>query len=99
MIRIFVREENYAKKGRGRWKEVPNGPFPITPEQLAEARRRYQAEWSVCPDLSGIKVSPQTTARAILRDIVPNISDFDAGMIGFAVSNDFVKTEPDIESC
>ena len=76
---------------RRRWTEVPNGPFPISREQLAEARRLYQAEWAACPDLSGVKVSPQTTARALLRQVAPALSDFDAGMLGFAVSNDRIR--------
>jgi hypothetical protein len=86
VIRIDVFDQ-----ARRRWTNVPNGPFPITREQLDEARRRYRAEWDVCPDLSGVKVAPQTTARAILKDVAPALSDFDAGMIGFAVSNDRVR--------
>lgn len=82
MIEIFVNRQR-----------VPNGPFPITQQQLDEARRRYREEWAATPDLTGVRVSPQTTARAILREVVPGISDFDAGMIGFAVSADKVRTE------
>lgn len=88
MIHIQVFDQT-----RKRWTEIPNGPFPITTEQLAEARRRYKAEWDACTDpLSGVRMSPQTTARAILRDVVPTLSDFDAGMVGFAVSNDHAMT-------
>ena len=73
---------------------MPNGPFPITREQLDEARRQYKAEWDACSDpLSGIKMSPQTAARDILKNVAPKLSDFDKGMIGFAVSNDRVKVE------
>jgi len=82
MIHIFVNRER-----------VPNGPFPITPAQLVEARRLYREEWNRTPDLSGVRVSPQTTSRAILRDVVPTLSDFDAGMIGFAVASDNVYVE------
>ena len=82
MLELFVNKQR-----------VPNGPFPITREQLIEARKRYREEWARTPDLTGVKVSPQTTARAILRDIVPTLSDFDAGMIGFAVSADKVRVE------
>ena len=89
----FVRIEVFDQTRR-RWAEIPNGPFPITEDALQEARRRYQAEWAVCPDLSGVKVSPQTTARALLRDVCPGLSDFDAGMLGFAVSNDRVRVRP-----
>lgn len=89
MLRVHVFDQT-----RRRWAEVPNGPFPITQEQLDKARRCYKAEWDACTDpLSGIKMSPQTTARAILHEVVPNLSDFDAGMLGFAVSNDRVRTE------
>jgi hypothetical protein len=82
MVEIFVNRER-----------IPNGPFPITREQLEEARRLYREEWARTPDLTGVRVSPQTTARALLRDIVPALSDFDAGMIGFAVSADKVRVE------
>jgi hypothetical protein len=87
VIRIQVFDQT-----RRRWTEIPNGPFPLTTEQLQEARRRYKAEWDACTDpLSGVRMSPQTTARAILHDVVPTLSDFDAGMVGFAVSNDRVE--------
>jgi hypothetical protein len=76
---------------RRRWTAIPNGPFPISEAALHEARRRYQAEWAVCPELTGVKVSPQTTARALLREVAPHLSDFDAGMLGFAVSNDRMR--------
>jgi len=88
MIRIHVFDQTQR-----RWTEVPNGPFPIASADLLEARRLYAAEWAVCPDLSGVKVSPQTTARALLRQVCPTLSDFDAGMIGFAVSNDRIRIE------
>lgn len=89
MIRITVFDQT-----RRRWVDIPNGPFPITTEQLAEARRLYQAEWDACTDpLAGVKMSPQTTARALLHQVCPTLSDFDAGMIGFAVSNDRIRTE------
>jgi hypothetical protein len=87
-LRIHVFDQT-----RRRWTEIPNGPFPITREQLDEARRLYQAEWAICPDLSGVKMSPQTTARALLHQVAPQLDDFDAGMIGFAVSNDRVRVE------
>jgi hypothetical protein len=76
-----------------RWTVVENGPFPITQDQLMEARRRYEAEWYACDDLSGVKMSPQTTARAILHEVAPQLSDFDAMMIGFAVSNPRIRME------
>lgn len=93
MLRIYVLDKQYYR--RGRWTEVPNGPFPITLAQLDEARQLYKAEWDACMDpLSGIKQSPQTAARDILKQVAPYLSDFDRGMIGFAVSNDKIRTEP-----
>lgn len=88
MIRIFV------KPPRSQWQEIPNGPFPISLEQLTEARRLYKAEWDATTDpLAGVHMSPQTTARDILKQVAPSLSDFDRGMIGFAVSNDRVRIE------
>lgn len=92
MIRIHVYDRQLT---RPEWREIPNGPFPLTEEQLMEARRRFQAELAVCPDLSGAKISPQTACRAILKEVVPTLSDFDAAMVGFAVSNDKVRVEED----
>jgi len=74
-----------------RWTLLDNGPFPITEDQLGEARRRFQDELAACPDLSGVKMSPQTTARAILHEVAPLLSDFDAMMLGFAVSTDRIR--------
>lgn len=89
MLHIFVFDAT-----RRRWTQVPNGPFPISRAQLDEARKRYQAEWDACTDpLSGVKMSPQTTARDILNDVAPTLSAFDRGMIGFAVSNNRIRTE------
>lgn len=86
-LRLFIR---FAK--RQPWQEIQNGPFPVTAEQLTEARRRYQDEVSACFDpFAGIRMSPQTSAREIVRDVAPDLSDFDAGMIGLAVCAPFVR--------
>ena len=73
------------------WRELENGPFPITREQLDEARHRYAAEWAEAGPFSGPRVAPQTTARAILREVAPHLTDFDAMMLGFAVSNNQIR--------
>jgi hypothetical protein len=92
MIRIRVKDE-----ATRRWVDVPNGPFPVTREQLDEARRQFRAEWVAANadanPLAGIRLSPQTTARDILKKVAPHISDFDRGMIGFAVSNPKIAVE------
>lgn len=89
MIRVTVFDQ-----ARRRWIDVPNGPFPITPAQLEEARRLYKAEWDATTDpLAGVHMSPQTTARDILKQVAPQLSDFDAVMLGFAVSNDRVRIQ------
>jgi len=90
MIRIFVYDRQF---NRPEWREIPNGPFPLTEEQLTVARQAFAAELAVCPDLTGVKMSPQTAARDLLKQAAPQLSDFDAAMIGFAVSNDRVRVE------
>ncbi len=90
-LRVWVREGP-----RGPWKEIPNGPFPITRAQLEAARTRFAAEYEKCSPLEGARVAPQTTARAILRDVVPTLKDFDALMLGFAVTNPKMKTEEQV---
>jgi hypothetical protein len=92
MLRIHVFDST-----KRRWVEIPNGPFPITPEQMNEARRRYTEEWNRCAPLEGVRMSPQTTARDILKDVAPHLNDFDRGMLGFAVSNNRVQYEPELE--
>lgn len=86
MIRIWT-----SSAPRAKFEEIPNGPFPITREQLDEARRRYREEWNKCKPLEGVRISPQTAARDILQEVVPTLSAFDRGMIGFAVSCDRVR--------
>lgn len=83
----------WVKEGR-QWNEVPNGPFPITPAHLIEARKRFDIERKAAKPLHGANHAPQTTARAILHDICPKLSNFDALMIGFAVTSAKVKAEP-----
>ncbi len=82
----------WIKEGRA-WREVENGPFPITPAQLDTARARFAAELVAAKPLHGANHAPQTAARAILREVVPTLSDFDALMIGFAVTSKTIRTE------
>lgn len=92
MIRVFVFDTT-----RRRWTEIPNGPFPVTREQIAEAQRLYQDEWSRTPELTGVRVSPQTTARDLLKHVAPHLNDFDRAMLGFAVSNTRTRVEDAID--
>lgn len=94
MIRVQVFDTSIGR--RGKWVEIPNGPFPITRAALTEARRLYKVEWDRTEPLCGVRVSPQTTARALLKQVTPHLSDFDAGMLGFAVSNDHIRVEEEI---
>lgn len=80
------------KEGRT-WREVENGPFPLTLAQLTEARARFKAEFDAAKPLHGARHAPQTAARAILREVVPSLSDFDALMVGFAVTSAKIQTE------
>lgn len=89
-LRIWIRE------GRRDWREIENGPFPITLEQLTEARTRFAKELREAKPLHGANHAPQTTARAILREVAPSLSDFDALMIGFAVTNERIRTREDV---
>ena len=94
MLRIWIHEFERSRK----WTEIWNGPFPNTRAQLDEARRRFQEEWKRMGaddnPMAGIRLAPQTTARAILDEVCPGLDSIDKGMIGFAVSNPRnVKTE------
>lgn len=82
---------------RGRWEEIPNGPFPVTPETLIAARAQFAEELARSGPLVGVRASPQTVARAILRELAPRLSSFDAAMLGFAVTSAYVKWEEEPE--
>lgn len=88
MIHIWTRPMN----GRT-YESVPNGPFPISIEQLNEARRIFRLEFNSTPPMTGIHLAPQSSAREILRQICPTMSDFDALQVGFTVSSMFVRME------
>ncbi len=80
MLRIYIREKGFG------WRELPEGPFPITKEQLMEARSRFDEEFRKSPLLAGAKIAPQTAARDILTQMLPNMSSFDLLVLGFAVT-------------
>lgn len=82
----------WVKEGRT-YHEIQNGPFPITPEQLSEARALYAAEYASAKPLTGARIAPQTTARDILAKVAPQLSAFDALMVGFAVTNSRIRFE------
>lgn len=86
MLRIWFRE-------RGRWVEVPSGPFPITDDQLTRARGIFQTELDVSPPLAGANATPQTTARRILESTAPQLDSFDRLMLGFAVTTKIIKAQ------
>ncbi len=75
------------------YRELDNGPFAIDESKLMEARRRFMAEREKAGRLEGANIAPQTAARDILKDIAPELSDFDRLMLGFAVTNDRIKIE------
>lgn len=79
MITIEVKE-------RGRWRRLPNGPFPITEAQLTEARKRFAEEQSKATTFAGARMAPVTTARQILSEIAPALDSFDLLNLGFAVT-------------
>lgn len=91
MMRIWVFDAGMRK-----WRELENGPFPVTRDQLMAARKTFVDELKATKNrLEGAWMSPQTAARDILKKQIPTLSDFDALMLGFAVSNDRVKFGPE----
>ena len=79
-LRILIKEKGFG------WREIPNGPFPITLQQLNKARTLFTEEWNKAELLTGAKNAPQTAARDILSQVAPHLSKFDIGMLGFAVT-------------
>lgn len=66
---------------------MDQGPFPITAEQLEEARRRFKAEYDAATSpFAGVRQSPATTARAILDEVCPTLSSFDNMVLAYAVT-------------
>ena len=82
MLRILVKEKGFG------WRELPNGPFPITQDQLDQARSLFAEEWNKDELLTGAKNAPQSAARDILSQVAPQLSSFDRGILGFAVTNE-----------
>lgn len=73
--------------------ELPNGPFPITAEQLRAVRAAYQTELARSVDgLDGVRLHPQTVARDLLALMVPSLPEFDRLIVGFAVTAFRVRT-------
>lgn len=88
MIEIFARG-----KGERAYTLIPNGPWPVTREQLDEARARFQAEQASCPPLEGVNMAPATTARTILAEIAPHLSAFDCAILAYAVTIKSIRVE------
>lgn len=82
MLRIWLKEKGFG------WRELPNGPFPITLEQIKKARSLFADEWNKVELLTGAKNAPQTTARDILKQLAPQLNTLDCGVLGFAVTFD-----------
>lgn len=86
MLRIFLKQQ------RG-WKELDNGPFPVTREVMESARAAFREEWLRTDPLEGCRQSPQTTARMLLEERDPQLLTFDKMMLGFAVTHDVIRME------
>lgn len=82
MLRIWIKEKGFG------WQELQGGPFPITQQQLSEARVIFANELSNSLPLGGARAAPQTTARDILSEVAPELSKFDCTVLGFAVTNE-----------
>lgn len=82
MLRVFVQE------AAGRYAEIPNGPFPITADQLNAARASFaeQRERARGDALAGIHQAPVTAAREILARLVPSLDSFDRAAVAYAVT-------------
>ena len=80
-LRIWIKEKGFG------WRELPESPFPITKEQLAQARNLFKNELSKSPPLGGANMAPQTAVRDILSQVAPQLSAFDCGVLGFAVTS------------
>jgi hypothetical protein len=79
-LRIWIKQKGFG------WSEIPNGPFNITLEQISKARTLFADEWSKAELLTGAKNAPQTAARDILSQVAPQLTPFDMGILGFAVT-------------
>jgi hypothetical protein len=75
---------------RGRYRRVPNGPFAITPEQLEAARRRFRLAQDA-DTLGGARMAPASTAREILSEVAPALTDFDRMVLAYAVTSQKVR--------
>ena len=90
MLRIFIAEAGPGKK----FEEIPNGPFPITREELNAARHQY-TDALADGGFGGVQQVPATTARSILIRLKPTLSVFDVNMLSYAVLADKVKIKPE----
>lgn len=86
MLRIWIKDKR-------EWREIENGPFPISQAQLSICRNAFADELKLAKPLCGANHSPQTAARDILKKECPKLSDFDILMLGFAVTNSKIKVE------
>lgn len=81
-MRVFVKES------AGCYTEIPNGPFPVTVDQLNAARARFaeQRELARGDALAGIHQAPVAAARLILALVVPSLDSFDREALAYAVT-------------
>lgn len=86
MLKIQIKE-------KGRWKDLPNGPFPIRGEELDHARCRFVALQKEATTFGGARMAPATTARGLLLDAAPGLSNFDLICLAYAVTIEHVRWE------
>lgn len=91
MIEIDVNEEIATHGGRTRWVRIMNGPFPVTREQLLQARAELKAKRDAASDIDRIGGCWTTEGRVILKRVCPHLTNFDLLMLGHAVSMERVR--------
>lgn len=74
-------------------KEIPNGPFPITREQLKAARAEWNNVRREVNTFGGIAQCPSTVAREILSRVAPQLSDFDRLELAYVVTSKTVTMQ------
>lgn len=74
MIELF-----FKQKGKRKYEQVPNGPWPYDKHIIEQLRADMQEQIKLDDALQGGQV---TLVRALLQQYYPNISDFDCLCIG-----------------
>ncbi len=84
MIEVEVKSDR-------RWERIPNGPFPLTLQQFVNARRHLRERKALATDIDRLGGCWVTEARAILKLIAPNLSEFDLLCLGNGVAMEMVR--------